>query len=124
MGGLDFLTPTQVIEMMMNRAKALDEAQKELAESLRQEADAEHAYRLGKAKGWVMVSPEMNVAQREAWVNGETADLRHTRDIAVGRSKAWMEQVRNVRQQLSALQSAANSLKEEAAFSRVGPGLD
>lgn len=47
-------------------------------------ADAEKAYRVGKLEAWQR-APAGIGAFRSAWVDAETADLRHARDVAKGR---------------------------------------
>lgn len=119
---MDAITPSQLVEMMMVRAATLDEAQKDFEACLQQEAYHEREYRKAKMQFWVE-APVSNVSEREAWVNGKSAEHRFLRDLAQGKSKAALEKIRNVRQQLSALQSAANAIKEEAAYERVGPPI-
>lgn len=89
-------------------------------------ADAEHAYRLGKAQAWGSCPHDhedrrMTVPEREAWVQAETAGLRHTRDLADGQLRAAQEAVRARRAQLSAMQSLLAAHREEASFARTGP---
>lgn len=82
-------------------------------------ADAEHAYRKAVARAW-LAAPDGTAGSREAWVNGECADLRRTRDIADGMRHAALEAVRSRRTQVSALQSLLAAHREEAGLVRYG----
>lgn len=89
-------------------------------------AEAEQAYRLGKAQAWLRARVELDrgtVPEREAWVNGETAALRYKRDLEEGMRQAALEAVRSRRTQVSALQSMLAAERAEAEFARTGPGL-
>jgi hypothetical protein len=59
-------------------------------------------------------------ADREAWVNAECADKRMARDIAEGLLDATKEQIRNLRQQLSYVQTVSNLMKSEQEAYRAG----
>jgi len=63
-------------------------------------ARAEHEYRTAKSQAWEE-APVGPVAQREAWVNGATADQRQRRDLAEADRQAAREAVRSHRAQLS-----------------------
>ena len=82
-------------------------------------ADAEHAYRLAKARAYL--ETEGTVAEREAVVYGLVGDLRRARDLADGERLAALEAVRSRRTQLSALQSLLAAHRSEADFARTGP---
>jgi hypothetical protein len=83
-------------------------------------AKAEAVYRKAKAKAWPQ-APAGTAKWKEAWVDGETADLRCVRDIHAGHVKSALELVRQRKQELSFLQTQANAAKEEAALARTGP---
>lgn len=91
-----------------------------LREQARELAEAEHDYRKSRAVAWVE-SPEGTVAEREAWVDGRTAEARRRRDLADHMTRAALESVRSRRTQVSALQSLLNAEREEMSFARVGP---
>jgi hypothetical protein len=89
-------------------------------------AQAEAEYRKAKAQAWINAprfheDTKVTAGEREAWVTGETAALRHTRDIADGMRQAALEAVRSRRAQISALQTLLNAHQEEAKFARTGP---
>lgn len=105
---------------LLRLSKLLDDALSYLRRSTAEYADAEHAYRQGKARAW-LDQREGTVPEREAWVNGLTADLRRKRDLAEGMRQAALEAVRSRRAQLSALQTIAGAAREEAMLARTGP---
>lgn len=117
------LTPSQLVHLMLEHIEQLEHAQNNLRRSLVDEAHADFHYRDAKADAWEQVEGR-NADERIAKVDAAVGTLRLHRDLAVANSKADLEDVRNKRQSLSALQSAAHSIREEAAFSRVGPQLD
>ena len=80
-------------------------------------AEAERNYRKSKADA-MSNSPKGTVAEKEAWVNGQTADLRFERDVANNNKIHALESMRNSRQQLSFVQTAINGLREEMGFAR------
>lgn len=98
----------------------IDSGLTQLRSQARKLADAERDYRLAVSKAWVD-APEGTAARREAWVNGECAELRHARDLADATGKAALEAVRCRRTQVSALQSLLAAHREEAGLARFGP---
>jgi len=105
---------------LLRLSALLDDALGYLRRSVGEYAAAEAAYRQEKAKAW-LTAPAGTVAEKEAHVNGSTAELRKQRDLADGMRQAALEAVRSRRAQLSALQSIAAAHREEAAFDRTGP---
>ena len=93
-------------------------------DSVRQYADeaegSERDYRKAVAEAWVR-SPEGTVAEREAWVNGQCADLRFERDLAENMRRAAIESVRSRQTQISVWQTLINAHREEASFGSRGP---
>lgn len=104
----------------MRLSKLLDDALSYLGRQVREYADAEQTYRQAKARAWVE-APAGTVPEREAHVNGLTAEERRAKDLAEGMRQAALEAVRSRRAQISALQTLANQRREEAAFARTGP---
>jgi hypothetical protein len=94
-------------------------------------AEAENIYRKGKAEAWArcpndppgtkLHDRDWTSARREAWVDGETADLRMARDLAEGMGKTAYQAVRARQTQVSALQSLLNAERAEAEFTRTSP---
>lgn len=91
-------------------------------------ANAENTYRKGKARAWIECPSdtsdgprEWTASRREAWVNGETADLRQARDLAEAMRDAAREAVRARQAQLSAWQTLVKAHQSEADFARTGP---
>ena len=102
----------------------LDSGLTALREQARAVADAEAAYRKGKAEAWVGTATEDLLAkEREAQVDAATADLRRTRDLAEARARAALESVRSRRTQISALQSLLAAHRSEAEFARTAPEM-
>lgn len=113
-------SPRDLVEMMLEASRQLDEAQVELQRCVREESEAEATYRLAKANSYL--STQGTVGEREAQVDKIVAAERKRAYLAEALSKSALEAVRNRRQQLSVLQSVASSLKEEALLARTGPG--
>jgi hypothetical protein len=89
-------------------------------------AESENAYRKGKAEAWVRCprdaegEREWTAKRREAWVDGECADLRKDRDLAEAMRDAAREAVRARQTQLSAWQTLVRAHQAEAEFARTG----
>jgi hypothetical protein len=89
-------------------------------------ASAENAYRLGKARGWLECPTDAEgerkwtAARREAWVDGECADLRQARDLAEAMRDAAREAVRARQAQLSAWQTLVRAHQAEAELAKQG----
>ena len=98
----------------------LDAALAFVKEQIRKAAETERDYRHAKARAW-LEHPEGTAKEREAMVDGATADLRYERDIAAGMVRASFEAVKSRQQQISLLQSQMNVEKAEANFARTGP---
>lgn len=109
-----------VPDEMRRLSRLLDQGLAALRDQAREVAEAEQEYRKAKATAWLQ-APAGTVPEREAWVNGQTADLRYRRDLADGLRQAALEAVRSRRTQVSALQTLLNAHREETAFDRTGP---
>lgn len=105
---------------LLRLSRLLDAGIEALQEHARGYAEAENAYRKARARAWLEIT-DGPVAQREAQVDGATADDRMRRDISDGMKRAATEAVRSRRQQISALQSLAAAHRAEAEFSKFGP---
>ena len=112
-------TPAQLVELLFQVKTELDAAQDELVSASRDLPEKERIYRKGRAQAYLQVSGTADA--KKAQVDALTADLRFDRDIADGLRNAALENVRSKRTQLSALQTIANSVKEEAALARTSP---
>lgn len=118
---------TGLPEEMARLARLLDKGLEALRDQSTEFAEAERSYRQAKATAWVEVLaalPKGTVPEREAWVNGATADARYRRDLAEGMRQAALESVRSRRGQISALQTMLNADRAEADFARTGPGME
>jgi len=106
-------------EKEMNRLMLLMEAGLEAyREAPAVEAAKERDYRRLRSLKF-LEAPEGTAAQREAWVDAESADARYERDVARGLVLASRESVRARAAQLSALQSLMNAHRAEAEFART-----
>ena len=98
----------------------LDGALAFLKEQVKNAAAAERDYRLAKSEAWLRVS-DGTAAQKEAWVDAQTAEARYKRDLAAGMEKASHQAIRARLAEMSLLQSVANAYKAEASFDRYAP---
>lgn len=106
-----------VVEEARRLSALIDNGVKALAAAGEEVARAEHAYREAKAKAWLMVSGTL-AKDREAQVDGSTADLRLARDLAESKRQAALEALRARRVQLSALQSILAATRSEMELAR------
>ena len=95
----------------------IDAGVEALRTASREEADAEHDYRLAKARAWVTVVGEL-AKEREAFVDAETAEARRLRDLAAGKREAARQALRAREAQLSALQSLLAASRSEMNLAR------
>lgn len=113
------LDMSEVISEARRLSALIDRGVEALRNSADELAAAENAYRLAKAKAWVMVQADDALAKhKEAHVDGITADLRMARDIAEGQRQAALEALRSRRIQLSALQSVLAATRSEMEMAR------
>jgi hypothetical protein len=97
----------------------IDEGVRALTSSARDSAEAEHTYRLARARAWTVIAG--TAQERLDGVNAATADERRTRDLAEAGRQAALEALRSRRQQLSAVQSIAAAWRAEAEHAKYGP---
>lgn len=119
-------TTSEYADEFARLSNLLDLCLKALKDQVHAYAGAEATYRRGKAQAWINAprfheDVKVTAGEREAWVDGQTADLRHVRDVADGMRQAALEAVRSRRSQISALQSLLAGHREEAALARTGP---
>lgn len=110
-------------------SRLLDQGLQAMRDMARELADTEHAYRKSKAESWARCpndphgtkpsDKDWTSAKREAWVDGDTADLRRMRDLAENMAKAAYQSVRARQTQISALQSLLKAHQAEAEFART-----
>lgn len=118
------LSPGEMVERMDVLSRQGDAALAFLKAKVMEHAEAEAIYRAAKAEAWVLVRDKDDIqlaAERQAWVEAHTAQLRKARDIALGLRQAALEAIRWRRGQLSSLQTTTNAFIEEAKFVRGGP---
>ena len=115
------MTPAEVAAEMRRLSALLDQGVTALVKAGRDLADAEHVYRLARAKAWVEIGDEGTAKQREDTVNAVTAGERRVRDLAEAQRVGALEAQRSRRQQLSAAQTVAAAFKSDAELHRWGP---
>lgn len=104
---------------MLRLSHNLDQALEELVRAARQYAHDEDHYRSAHAKAYLAASGPAHL--RRAVADSETSAERYAAHLSEGLKVAALEAVRSRRAQISALQSIANVIKEEAAYGRTGP---
>lgn len=93
-------------------AARLDEAQVRLREAVQTEGEAERLYTVAKANAYLGAEGK-TAADRNAVTDKIVAAERERAHVAAGMTKAGLEEVRNLRQVLSALQSVASLQKAQ-----------
>lgn len=111
---------------LVRLSRLLDDGLAALRRFAGEYADAESNYREAQARAWLMaprVDGEFKITagEREAWVNGETRQLRRARDYADDMRKTALEAVRSRRGQISAWQSLLAAERAEMQMVRYGP---
>lgn len=109
------LTTAEIVERGRELSTLIDNAVQELRRASRAEAEAEHAYRLAKARAWVTVDGEL-AKEREAMVDAETGDARKVRDIASGEREAARNALRARVAQLDWLRSVISAHRTEMSL--------
>lgn len=110
----------EMIEEARRLSRQLDNGLDVLRSTVEECAEAERQYRKAKALCWLEAEGR-TAAEREAWVDSETADLRFERDVQDGLKRAAIESVRARAQQISLLQSMLSAHRSEAEFVRTAP---
>ncbi len=113
-------TTDALVTEMMRLSTALDEGLAALESAAGDYAIADDAYRASRASALLQATGK-TVGEREAEVDLVCGDERRAQRIADGRRMVALEAVRSRRQQLSAAQSVANAVREEASLARTGP---
>ena len=115
------MTPEDIQEMK-RLSRKIEAGIKEIIGQSKALAVAENQYRKARAIAWTQRHGDLGTAaQKEAMVDGDTADLRMARDIAAGMQRAAIEAVRSRQQQLSAWQSVVRAQRAEAELGAFGP---
>lgn len=115
------MTDLNPLQEGMRLSKALDAAITELKAQVADAAMKERDYRLNKSLKFIEAKVRDGLAkEKEAWVDAETANERMARDVAEGMRQATMEEVRNLRGQLSFVQTYLNAQKADFEFHKNG----
>lgn len=103
---------TDLIGEARRLSTLIDRGVDALRTSAKELARAENAYRHARARAWMQVDGDL-AKEREAMVDGATADLRMARDVAEGQRQAAIEALRSRRAQLDALRSILSATRSE-----------
>lgn len=109
------ITTAEIIEHGRQLSTLIDSAVQELRRASRAEAEAEHAYRLAKARAWLTSGGQL-AKEREAFVDADTADARRLRDIAAGEREAARNALRARQAQLDWLRSVISAHRTEMSL--------
>lgn len=112
---VDLVTPADLRAEMLRLSGELDRAHSALIEASREWARTENEYRLAKANAFLTSSGTVDA--RKAQVDKTTSRERVDAHTAEALKVAALENVRNKRAQLSALQSVANAVRSEVEMS-------
>lgn len=96
---------------------SLDAGVKTLAKAGQQVAHAEFEYRKAQAEAWLR-APEGTSPARQAWVDGEVASYRLTRDLAESERFAASSAIRARTAQVDMLRSILAAHKAEVNLAR------
>jgi hypothetical protein len=113
---------SELADDMLRFSRLIDQGLTTLRDQVVEYAEAERDYRKLKATAYAsMAGDKRTVPEKEAEVDGATADARYRRDLAEGMKRAALESVKARQSQLSSAQTLANGYKAEADFDRTGP---
>ncbi len=111
---------SELTDKMMAASRLIDKGVDALREYGVERAEAEFAYRKGRAEAYAR-APDGTVDTTKAWVDGTTADLRRARDLAEVTRDAARQALLSRRTQLSSLQSLLNAHRAEVESFAYGP---
>lgn len=111
----DLVTPADLRAEMLRLSRELDAAHDSLVKASHDWARAENEYRLAKANSYLTSSGTVDA--RKAQVDKTTSGERVQAHTAEALKVAALENVRNKRAQLSALQSVAHAVRSEVEMS-------
>jgi hypothetical protein len=98
------------------------DATAELEAAHQAEAEAERAYRVGRAQAYAEVDAPA-AGQRDAMVDARTADQRKARDIARGRVQTATEVLREIRSRRSSSDELARYARRVMELDTPGPDV-
>lgn len=119
--------PVLVEQRLTALITELTKAQRSLAEARDHEVDAKHIYKAARRR--VMLGPDCpkvtrggpTVADRDAWVDDQTADLERAYDTAVARREAAQDHLRVVRDQAEIVRSLGVSVRQAYEMAGTAP---
>lgn len=113
------MTPADLVQKLIEAARALDSAQAELVRATRENAEKQRKYRQAKSNAYLATSG--TVAERDAQVTKVIEEEAFGAHLSEGLERSALEAVRNARQILSAWQSISTAIRAEAELVRTGP---
>lgn len=113
------MTPRELTDELMRLSRLLDEANRAMRDRGRAQAEHERDYRKARALAWLQAGG--TAQERKDAVDAATADARYERDLSEADHRSALEAVRNLRTQMSVLQTIAGLERETAGIGRTGP---
>lgn len=110
------MNAAELTEQILAAKRAMDNAELEHRQRVREAAEADKAFRIAESKAYIQASG--TVGERAAVAKLRSADERYKLKLAEGLESSALEAIRNARQFLSALQSLAAATREEANLAR------
>lgn len=110
---------TEAIDEVRRLSRQIENGLDVLRETGEKVAEAERDYRRQRSLQWLEV--EGTAREKEAHVDGATADLRFERDVQEGLRRAAIESVRARATQISMWQTLVNAHRSEAELAGKGP---
>lgn len=117
------MTLGDMIAEVERLSRQVDEGVRDLAEAAEAVAIAEFNYRKAKAEAWVKIEGG-TVAQKQAKIDGLTANHRYARDRAENDKTVAVESLRSKRAQLSAVQTVITAYRAETQLAGFGPNME
>lgn len=111
----ELVTSRDLIQEMLAASREIDTVIDGLRMKAQAAAEAERAYRKGRAEAWV-TAPDGLAKFREDAINAVTADLRFARDLATDLKQVEFERLRVLKARLSVLQTISNSVRDEVGL--------
>lgn len=112
-----------ILEELLTKSTELMDANDLLREYAEEDANAQNALGMAKAKAFLLASGK-NKEERESMADAHFAEERHLALLAKGKKESQLERVRSLRQILSAFQTYVNSEKAVADMLTFGHNND
>jgi hypothetical protein len=116
----EILTQEILYNEYVRLSNTLDKAIDSLFTLTKEAAEKDNIHRRAKAQAFLKVLGAKNQAEREAKADADFADQRYDAVLAEGLKEATIEQVRGLRNQLSALQTFVAARRSELEATSYG----